>query len=327
MARLLSSPLAAVTAVLSIPCWSVAAAAQAYPAKPITLVAPQAVGGAADLAARAFAVVASKHIGQPVRVVNKPGGAGVPGVMAVKTAGADGYTLLAAMSPFVVSAPVFRKSNPYKTFDLDYLAILEEQPLTLAVAKASPYKDAKAFLSAAKSTPSPIKIAVAAKIGLATLSFRAMAKDLGGGEGKFAPTPYKSGPAAARGLLAGDVQIASINLASINAALKSGDARLLMVTSDERNPAYPSVPTARELNLPSVDGITLWIGLAGPKGLPKSVHAKWEEALPKIFADPMYVDLLAKRGAEKAAKLGKATVQMVKGQLASYEKLKASLGD
>ncbi len=299
--------------------------AAGYPTKPVTLVAPQAVGGAADLAARAFAVVAEKYLGQPVRVVNKAGGGGVPGVMSVKTARADGYTMLATLSPFVLTGPVFRKNNPYKTMDFDYMAILEDQPLTLAVSKASRFSDARAFLDAARSSQAPIKIAVASRIGLATISYHALVKDLGLTAGELSPIPYKSGPAAARGLLAGDVDVASINLASINAALRSGDARLLMVTTPERNHSYPAVPTARELNLPTVDGITLWVGLLGPKGLPSEVVDTWQAVLPKIFADRDYRDLLARRGATLVGKLAPETLVTVNAQLASYEKLKTLL--
>ncbi len=319
-----SNIIIAVTAAVAMIGASQAQAAD-YPSKPITLISPKAAGGAADLAARAFAVTAEKYIGQPVRVVNKKGGAGVPGIMSVRSARADGYTLLAPLSPMMLTAPVFKKKNPYKTFDFTYLSVLEEQPITFAVRKDSPHKDIKSLLAAINSGGKTVKVGVASKIGLMTMAYYGLAHDLKADKKKLQPVPFKNGPAAARGLLAGDVDFASINLASINAALKSGDARLLMVSTAKRNFAYPEAPTASELNLPTVNGIALWIGLAGPKGLPKNVQAKWEEVLPKVLADPDYKALLAKRGASIVGTLPSNTKKYVEGQQGTFVTLKSNL--
>lgn len=303
------------------------ASAQEYPQRPVTLVAPQAVGGAADLAARAFAHVAERYLGQPIRVVNTAGGAGVPGMMSVATAEADGYTLLAPMAPFAVSGPVFREENPYKTFDFDYLAILEEQPLVIAVPSSSNIADAQALVDELRSGDANLKIAVGSKISLATLVFRALSLDTGAGPEAMTAIPYKSGPDSVRGLLAGDVGAASINLSSINAALRSGDARLLMVSTANRNEAYPDAATAAELGLETVDGITLWIGLAGPKGLPDEVKAKWATVLDQVFSDPEYTDLVKQRGSAVANLVGADAVSTIKGQLETFETLKAALSN
>jgi len=298
-----------------------------YPSKPITLVSPKAAGGAADLAARAFAVIAERYIGQPVRVVNKKGGAGVPGIMSVRDAKADGHTLLAALSPMMLTAPIFKKKNPYGTFDFTYISILEEQPITFAVAKNSPHKDIKSLLAAINKGDKPIKVGVASKIGLMTMAYHGLSHDLKASRTKLQPVPYKNGPSAARGLLAGDVDFASINLASINAALKSGDARLLMVTTSTRNFAHPNTPTAKENSLPTVNGIVLWTGVVGPKGLPKEVIDTWQAALPKIFADPDYKALLTKRGASLVGTLPSETEDIVKGQQGAFVTLKKNLGN
>lgn len=299
--------------------------AKNYPSKPIILIAPKAAGGAADLAARVFAAVAEKHIGQKIRVVNKPGGGGVPGMMSVRASKADGYTLMATLSPFMVSAPIFKKKSPYKTFDFTYLSILEQQPLTYAVRKDSPYKDMKSLIAALKSANKPIRIAVAAKIALATLSVKALALDLGLSRGKIQMIPFKGGPKAARGLLAGDVDMASINLASINASLKSGDARLLMVTTPKPNETYSDAPTAKSLGLKTVNGIVLWAGLVGPKGLPSEVIEKWSKVLPKVFADPLYKKLVTKRGGAIVGSLPAATTPYVKSQVDTFAALKKVL--
>jgi tripartite-type tricarboxylate transporter receptor subunit TctC len=300
--------------------------AQSYPTKPITLVSPKAAGGAADLAARAFAVIAERYIGQPVRVVNKPGGAGIPGIMSVRSAKPDGHMLMAALSPWMLTAPIFKKKNPYGTWDFTYISVLEEQPITFAVRKDSPHKDVKSLLAAINKGGKAIKVGVASKIGLMTMAYHGLAHDLKADRSKLQPVPFKNGPAAARGLLAGDVDFASINLASINAALRSGDARLLMVTTTKRNFAHPSVPTAGENNLPTVNGIALWAGIIGPKGLPKNVLDKWAAVLPKVLADPDYKKLLSKRGAAMVGTLPSKTEGYVRGQQGTFETLKKNLG-
>ena len=300
--------------------------ANTYPVKPITLVSPKAAGGAADLSARAFATVAEKYIGQSIRVVNKPGGAGVPGVIEVMNSSPDGYTLMAGLSAMMVSAPVFKKNNPYNTSDFSYISILEDQPITFAVRADSPFKDINGLLSAIKGRPkNPIKVAVASKIGLATIAANALAVDLDIEKNSLQNIPFKNGPAQARGLLAGDVDFASVNLASINSALMSNDARLLMVTSNKRNETYPSAPTAKESGLNFTAGISLWVGLIGPKGLPKEVLKKWEETLPRIFADPEYKELLAKRGATLWGSLPGETPALVEEQINSLSALKTNL--
>lgn len=301
------------------------ASAQGYPERAVTLVAPQAVGGAADLAARAFAVVAEKYLGQPIRVVNTAGGAGVPGMMSVATAAPDGYTMLAPMAPFALSGPVFRAESPYQTFDFDYIAILEEQPLVLAVQSDSEITDAQMLVDSISSGSGELKVAVGSQISLATLVYRALVIDTGAPESATSAVPYRSGPDSVRGLLAGDVEAASINLSSINAALRSGDARLLMVTTAERNEAYPDAVTAKELGLQTVDGITLWIGLSGPKGLPEEVKEKWTEVVGQVFADPEYIKLVNQRGSEVANLSGADAIAEIEAQLQTFQTLKAAL--
>jgi tripartite-type tricarboxylate transporter receptor subunit TctC len=300
--------------------------AQDYPTKAITIVAPQKVGGAADLAARSFAVVAEKYIGQPIRVVNKGGGAGVPGVMQALTSKADGYTLLLTMAPHVVSVPLFQKDAPFSATDLDYLTTLEDQPLALAVPSASPYTSFEEFVAAAQSGAAPLRVAVVSRTSLAALLLQAIKLDISNRADKLAEIPFQSGPDQVRGLLAGDVDAAMINLSSINGALASGDARLLMVTSSNRNAKFPDVPTAAELNLPRADGMTLWMGLAAHKDVPDTVAAAWAEALPKVFADPEYKGLLSRRGADLVGTLPDQTNAFVAAQVANMVQLKAAIG-
>ncbi|MDA0338255.1 MAG: tripartite tricarboxylate transporter substrate binding protein [Proteobacteria bacterium] len=303
------------------------ATAADYPSKSITLISPKEAGGAADLAARAFATIAERYIGQSIRVVNKPGGAGVPGTIEVRESRPDGYTLTATLSAMMLTAPIFKAQNPYQTSDFTFISILEDQPITFAVRKDSPYDDVQSLLEAMKSADAPMRVAVASKIGLATLAYNGLVQDLGLDESTAQPVPYKNGPAAARGLLAGDVDFASINLASISAALASGDAKLLMVTTTKRNDKFPDVPTALEAGLPTVDGMALWTGLVGPKDLPDEVLAKWADVLPQVFADPDYAEMLSRRGAGIVGTLPDQTGDIVAGQVANFEALKAALGN
>lgn len=293
-----------------------------YPERPVTLVVPQAVGGAGDLAARAFAQIAEKYLGESIRIVNRDGGAGVPGTMSIKIEEPDGYNLLAPMAPFMLSGPVFRDDSPYKTFDFDYLAILEEQPLVLVTKSGSDYETTEALFDAMRS--GEIRTAVGAKISLANLAYLALLKDIG--DAPAAAIPYKSGPDSVRGLLAGDVVANMVNLSSASAALQSGDAKLMLVSTGIRNPAYSNVPTAVELNLPTLATITLWTGLAGPSGLPEEVHRKWADVVTQVVADPDYQRLVNQRGSEVVGLTGDALMGSLTEQLESFEALKSALG-
>ena len=293
-----------------------------YPEKPVTLVVPQAVGGAGDLAARAFAQIAEKYLGESIRIVNRDGGAGVPGTMSIKIEEPDGYNLLAPMAPFMLSGPVFRDDSPYTTFDFDYLAILEEQPLVLVTKSGGDYETTEALLDAMRS--GEIRTAVGAKISLANLAYLALLKDIG--DAPAAAIPYKSGPDSVRGLLAGDVAANMVNLSSASAALQSGDAKLMLVSTGIRNHAYSNAPTAMELNLPTLATITLWTGLAGPSGLPEEVLQKWADVVTQVVADPDYQRLVNQRGSEVVGLTGDALMGSLITQLESFEALKSALG-
>lgn len=303
-----------------------ATTAQDYPSKAITIIAPQKVGGAADLAARSFAVVAEKYIGQSIRVVNNGGGAGVPGVMQAITSQPDGYTLLLTLAPHIVSVPLFQKDAPFKADNLKYLSTLEDQPLVLAVSKSSSFNSFEEFISASQVSAKALSVAVVSRTSLAALAFKALNLDIGATGAQLSDIPFQSGPDQVRGLLAGDVDAALVNLTSISGALASGDARILMVTSTNRNSNFPDVPTAAELALTHVDGMTLWMGIAAPKDVPEAVILAWAEILPKVFSDPEYKRLLSRRGADLVGTGYDEANAFVVVQVEKMIKLKTAIG-
>jgi tripartite-type tricarboxylate transporter receptor subunit TctC len=263
----------------------------AWPSKPIRFVVPFSAGGANDLLGRAAAEGASRHLGQPIIVENKPGAGAVLGTDIVAKAAPDGYTFLISAAG-VVSNGMIRKV-PYKDSDLVPVAMVGLAPSVIVVPPNSPYKDLKQFVEASKkgaglhfatagtgSTPHFVE-------GLLTTRYGA----------KLDVVPYKSGSESVTAVLSGQVDATSEASIVVIPHLKAGKLKALATTWTQRISAYPQLSTAAEQGFPDIR-IAHWAGVHAPAGVPDAIMDKLAAAVDAAMKDPATVEKLKGMGIE-----------------------------
>lgn len=268
-----------------------AQAADAWPEKPIRFVVPFSAGGANDLMARAAAEGASKVLGQPIVVDNKPGAGAVLGTDIVAKARPDGYTFLISAAG-VVSNSMIRKV-PYKDGDLTPVAMIGLAPSVIIVPGNSPYKDLKDFVEKSKSgqglhfgtagigsTPHFVEGILASQYGA-----------------KLDLVPYKSGSESVAAVLGNQIEATSEASIVVLPYLKSGKLRALATTWSQRISAYPELSTAAEQGFGNLK-IAHWAGVHAPAGTPAAILDKMAAAVDKAMKDPATVERLKGVGIE-----------------------------
>lgn len=257
---------------------ALAPVADAYPTKPITIVVPWSAGGPADLMWRALAEPMSKTLGQPVLIVNKPGGAGALGTVMVKNAAPDGYTLGHVSTAAHLINP-YTQDVGYQAADFTYLYGTVAFPLGLVVKADSPWKTYAEFLEHARSNPGKIRMGYAGTVGAAVTAMKWIAKKE---NIRLTEVIYKGDSEMVPAILGGHID-AIASAGGTIAHVKSGQLRLLMAFTSQPLKGFEQVPVARKLY---GKGVESTIGLFGPKGLPREVVAKIEDAVAKSMSAP-----------------------------------------
>lgn len=262
-------------------------AAANYPSKPITLIVPYAAGGSSDARARQVAEKISRYLGQQVVVDNKPGGNGNIGTGMIARAAPDGYTIgMGNLAPLTVNRTLMPQTTPFDpTTDLVPVVLLERGPLVLVVnQEKSPYRNLKDLVAAMKNSPGRMSYASAGSGG----SFHLAGELFKANAGVFSVhIPYRGGGPAINDLLAGQVDYMFEMLPSAMPYLKSTPARMrpLAVAHERRLPSLPDVPTFAELGIPGME-ISNWFGIVAPKGTPKPIIDKLNQAINRALQEP-----------------------------------------
>jgi tripartite-type tricarboxylate transporter receptor subunit TctC len=279
--------------VLVVLCWLAsalvpqAASAQAYPTRPIHLLVGFGAGGPTDITFRKLADLASKHLGQPIIVENKPGaGATLAPAFMAKNSKPDGYTIAAATAG-LLRYPHMQKVDWDPLRDFTWIAGLGGYSFVMTVRADSPYQKASDLLAWAKANPGQLSIGTA---GSGT-TMHLLSEALGSMAGvEIIHIGYKSSSEAAAALLGGHV-VATVDAAgSVAPHVNAGKLRVLLTFDEEPAQWLPGVPTARmigyDLAYPAP------YGLVGPKGMPPDVIRKLNEAFKAAIDDPEYRKLL-----------------------------------
>ena len=301
------------------------AQAQAYPARPITLVAPYAAGGDSDLAGRNLANAATKFMGQPLIMTNVVGASGTIGSQRVRTAAADGYTLLIARGGSQAITPALDSKTPYKWNDFTMLSILELNPVACVVKPDAPYKTMKDLIDAIKANPGKLNYATAGRGTTQHMAVEVILRNVGLPSSAAEMIGYKGGGEVTTAVLSGQVQFMCNNMTSIGGQLKGGLLRALVTSTPERLKDYPDVPTAREASIPDLEQVTGWSGLYGPPGLPPDVVAKWVDTLKKLSTDADWLRGNATFGGIPAIRSPEDTEKFARSQYELYERLGTAL--
>ncbi len=261
--------------------------ASTFPNKTITIIVPYAAGGSSDVRARQVAQKIAGYLGQSVIVDNKPGGNGNIGTQAIAKAAPDGYTIgIGNLAPMTVNKTLMPATTPFDpTSDLVPVALLEKGPLVLVVnADKSPHKTLKELLAAQKASPGRMSYASAGSGG----SFHLAGEMYKATTGTFSVhIPYRGGGPATNDLLAGQVDYMFDMVPAALGYLKASPAKMraLAVAHDKRVPSLPDVPTFAELGFKDLS-ISNWFGIVAPKGTPKPIVDKLNQAINRALQEP-----------------------------------------
>ncbi len=267
--------------------WSVAASAQDYPSKPISMIVTWNPGGSTDVIARLLADPLGQELGQPVAVANRPGGGGSLGTQAALDAPKDGYTILATTSGNHILTPL-KNDVGYKFDDFEPIGQLVAATIILAVQMDSPWQSLGDLVAAVQADPAKYTFG-AVPNGMPNLTLNGLA-DAAGLE--LVQVPQQGGAPGVTALLGGVVDMLPANAATVASNIKGGKLRGLAVFSSVRDAAFPDIPTAAEQGF-EVFG-SPFVGLAIAKGVPEDVLVKLREALAKVANDPAFQERVLK---------------------------------
>ena len=264
------------------------AMAQPYPNRPVKMIIPFPPGGTLDIVGRLLAQKLSEQTGQQFVVESRPGGNGSIGATAVTKSASDGYTLLFNASTFV-TGPIVLATPPYSiTGDFTAIALVAKAPLSVSINKNLPISDLKGLFAYAKANPGKLTFAIGSVSSAGHLATELLKR---GGGGEYTIVPYKGSTPAYQDLIGG--QIAGFVDPVLGAVQhhKSGNLRILAVTSNTRLPTLPDVPTVAE-TLPGYE-FTSWYGLWGPAKLPAEIVQRLNAEVNKALAGDMRERLLS----------------------------------
>lgn len=276
--------------------WPLRAQAR-FPERPITLLVPFAPGGIADLTARAVAEHLGRSLGQAVVVDNKPSAGSIVASQAVATARPDGHTLLLLSNGHAVSVGLFKKLPYDLQKDFAPISLLGRFDLGVFVAAGSRFASLKDVVAAARAAPGKLNIGTIAPGSTQHLAAK-LFETVAGIDALV--VPYKGSPAVLTALRAGEVDLAFEVLGPMVPQVQSGAIRALAVSSSQRNPALPEVPTVQQAGVPNYN-VASWNGLAAPAGTPPEVIATLGQAVREAVGSPAVQQRLAPLGMRLAA--------------------------
>jgi len=267
------------------------AEAQAYPTRPIKLIAPFPAGGSIDLTARLIGQWLTERLGQQLVIENRSGAAGNIGSEAALNSSSDGYTLLLCSVANAISATLYDKLN-YNFRDVAPVSAITRAPIVLLVNPTFAPKTVPEFIAYAKANPDRINYASAGVGGSFHLSgelFKAMAGV------RLVHVPYRGAAPGLTDLIGGQVQAMFVDTPPSIEHIKSGKVRALAVTTATRSELLPELPTVADF-VPGYEA-SLWNGVCAPKGTPAEIVERLNREINAGLADPKLKGRLAEMGA------------------------------
>ena len=270
------------------------AAAQGYPARPITMIVPFPAGGATDTLARFLGEKMRAILGQPVIVENVAGAAGSIGVGRAVRSPADGYTLsIGTSTTHMLTGGLY--TLPFDLLkDLEPVLLIGSEPLLIVGKKSLPANDLKALIAWLKANPDKASVGIAgvgAAGHLAGISFQ---NETGT---RFQFVPYRGNAPAMQDLLAEQIDFMIEPASNFKSLVGAGSVKPLAITGRTRLPSSPEIPTADEAGLPGFFA-SLWYGLWVPKETPKEIIAKLNATMVQVLADPSVKERFAELGVQ-----------------------------
>ena len=291
-----------------------------WPARPVTVIVPYAAGGFTDVLARLSAQYLSEKFGQTFLIENRPGAGGAIGARTVAVAEPDGYTLLFGSASQFGIAPLVQKIN----YDPDALApivIFGKIPFLLAINAAFPADDLPSFIKAAKALGRPVN---ASNTGYGSTSYLLVAAFANRAGFKVTPVPYKGSAPSAAAVMQGDVDMTWAGVSDVAPIMASNKIKILAVSSEQRLPSYPNVPSVSE----ALPGFSLetWNGYFGPPGTPKPIIDLVAKTVQDAAASPDIHRRLMDLGITPETASPQQTAATIRSDKAFYRKIVEAAG-
>jgi tripartite-type tricarboxylate transporter receptor subunit TctC len=260
-----------------------------WPTRPITLVIPWAPGGGTDAVGRALGRGLAAKLGVPVPVMNRPGGNGTIGHVAIRDAAPDGYTI-GFISPQLITGPLLG-SVPITWPQVQPLALINTDAGAITVGAQKPWRTLTEFVEEGRRNPRSLRVGNSGQGGAWHLTALELEKKAGI---ELIHVPYASAGPALQDLVGGHIDAVSFSAVEARTPVAGGQARMIAVAAPERLGAYPDVPTAKEQGF-DVD-VSTWRGLATSKGTPAPLLARLEEAIHETMRDELFASFMAQQG-------------------------------
>lgn len=293
------------------------ASAQTYPNKTVRIISAFAAGGTNDLIARTMAPKLSEHFGQQFIVENRPGGGGVIGTEFAAKSPADGYTLTIATTTTHVIAATMRKLPYDPVKDFSPINMIGTTPYVIVVHPSMPVRSVKDLIAVAKSRPNQVEFG-SGGIGTPGHLAGAMLNTMTGI--KMLHVPYKAGNLALNDLIGGHVSLTFSTTITSTQYIQSGRLRGIAVTSTNRLPALPNLPTVAESGVPGYE-FTLWLGISAPSKTPEPVIQTLADAVSKVLQNESVRKTLIAQSVEPASMPRQSIIKRIESELIAYDKI------
>jgi len=270
-----------------------AMAQEAFPSHPISMVVPFPPGGVADITGRPTAAALEKVLKQPIAIVNRAGAGGAVGNAVVANAKPDGSPSLMALSSITVipaAGELFNRKPAYSLDQFAPIALISADPTILVVHPSLPVKSLKELVALARSKPGQLSFSSSGIYGALHMP---MVMFLHAANLKMRHVPTNGGGPAITAVLGGHVEMTAGGPAAISGHVKAGKLRPIVSWGAKRHPAYPDVPTFKELGYKDVE-YYIWAGMFAPKGTPEPVMKVLRDAVRKAAEDPDFNNAMAK---------------------------------
>ena len=269
--------------------------AQTYPARPVHVVIGFAPGGSADVVPRIVAAELAKRLGQPWVIDNKPGAGGQIGVAAVLNAPADGYTLLSGALGMIAINPSLYKELAYDPIrDLVPIASIARVPMVVLVQSAGP-ASVRELIAESKAKPGKLNYGNSG-IGTAMHLTAEMFKSVTGAD--LTPVAFKTSGEVTAALLGGFVDAICTDTNMALTSLRTGRVKAILVSSQERSPMLPDVPTMAESGYPNFEPMMGWFGFFARAGTPPEIVNKLAAEIERVLQVPAVRERIVATGAE-----------------------------
>jgi tripartite-type tricarboxylate transporter receptor subunit TctC len=300
-----------------------AAAAQAWPAKPIRMMVPFPPGGSTDIVARIVAQKLGERLGQSIVIENRGGAGGTIGTALIAKSAPDGYNLaIASTSTHVVAPGVYAKLEYDPIKDFAPVGLMAISPYLLVVNPSVPAKSVQELVALAKTQPGKLNYA-SAGVGSTTQLAMEMLKAASGTY--MLHIPYSGNGPAGTAVVAGQVEILFGSLPALLTFAKSGRVRALAVGTPKRSPSLPDVPTVAESGYPGFDA-SLWLAIVAPAGTPQPIIERLNKELNALVAAADTREAFDKAGTEPMTGTPADLAAMIRDGVPKYAKIIKAAG-